>query len=208
MVAQPTFGTPFNSPPPHRVIDPRSPLLEGIQTSPWPPSYKPITLPKFNGRMDPYQFIMSFEVAMASAGGNEIVLAKSFVIAADGDALAWYSMLRPSSVYLWEDLRDRIIANFKGFTIESLMSMDLFQCRQNQGEALRDYLHRFVQLKAKMQNVPKDVAIEAAIKGLRIRAFVAHPAREKPSAIQELCTKFEKYYRSDNDLRRRLEGQN
>jgi len=69
---------------------------------------------------------MSFEAAVASAGGNDTVLAKSFVIAAKGDALAWYSMLRPSSVYSWEDLRDKIIANFKGFTIKSLTSMDLF----------------------------------------------------------------------------------
>ena len=69
---------------------------------------------------------MGFEAAGASAGGNATVLSKSFVIAAEGDALAWYSMLRPSSVYSWEDLRDKIIANFKGFTIESLTSMDLF----------------------------------------------------------------------------------
>ena len=87
---------------------------------------------------------MSFEVVVASAGGNDTVLAKSFVIAVDGDALTWYSMLRPSSVYSWEDLRDKIIANFKGITIESLTSMDLFQCKQNQGEALRDYFQRFV----------------------------------------------------------------
>ena len=69
---------------------------------------------------------MSFEAAVASIGGNDTVLAKSFVIAAKGDALAWYSMLKPSSVYSWEDLRDKIIANFKGFTIEFLTSMDLF----------------------------------------------------------------------------------
>jgi hypothetical protein len=73
---------------------------------------------------------MSFDVAVASAGGNDTVLAKSFVIAAKGDALAWYSMLRPSSVYSWEDLCDKIIANFKGFTTESLTSMDLFQCKK------------------------------------------------------------------------------
>ena len=65
-----------------------------------------------------------------------------------------------------------------------------------------------MQLKAKAPNVPEDVAMKAAIKGLRIGAFVAHLAREKPSTIQELYTEFEKYCRSDNDLRRRLEEQN
>jgi hypothetical protein len=42
---------------------------------------------------------MSFEATVAFAGGNESVLAKSFVIAVEGDTLAWYSMLRSSSVY-------------------------------------------------------------------------------------------------------------
>jgi hypothetical protein len=83
--------------------------------------------------------------------------------------------------------------------------MDLFQCKQNQGEALRDYFQRFVQLKAKAPNVLEDVAIEAAIKGLRIGAFGAHLARKKPSTIEELYNEFEKYCMSDNDLRRRLE---
>ena len=57
-------------------------------------------------------------------------------------------------------------------------------------------------------NVLEDVAIEAAIKGLRIGAFVAHLAREKPSTIEELYSEFEKYCKSDNDLCRRLEEQN
>jgi hypothetical protein len=65
-----------------------------------------------------------------------------------------------------------------------------------------------VQLKAKAPNVPEDVAMEAAIKGLRIGAFAAHLSQEKPSTIQELYTEFEKYCRLDNDLRRRLEEQN
>jgi hypothetical protein len=87
-----------------RTIDTRSPLSEGIQALPWPNEYKPITLPKFNGRTDPHQFLMSFEAAVASARGNDTVLSKSFVIAAEGDALAWPSMLKPSIIYSWENL--------------------------------------------------------------------------------------------------------
>ena len=64
-----------------------------------------------------------------------------------------------------------------------------------------------MQLKAKAPNVLEDVAIEVTIKGLRIQAFAAHLAWEKPSTIEELYNEFEKYCRSDNDLRRRLEEQ-
>ena len=70
---------------------------------------------------------------------------------------------------------------------------------------MRDFFQRFVQLKAKAPNVLEDVAIKAAIKGLCIEAFAAHLSREKPSTIEELYNVFEKYCRSDNDLRRRLE---
>jgi hypothetical protein len=87
---------------------------------------------------------MSFEVVVASAGGNDSVLAKSFVIATEGDALVWYSMLKPRTIYSWENLRDKILENFKGFSSESLTSMDLFQCKQSQGEPLKDYFQRYV----------------------------------------------------------------
>ena len=53
-------------------------------------------------------------------------MAKSFVITTEGDALAWYSMLRPGSIYSWENLQDKILANFQGFAAESLTSTDLF----------------------------------------------------------------------------------
>ena len=64
-----------------------------------------------------------------------------------------------------------------------------------------------MQLKAKAPDVPEEIAIEAAIKGLRIGPFAAHLARKKPTSIQQLYDEFEKYYRSDNDLRKRLEEQ-
>ena len=190
------------------ALDLKSPLLEGLEGSPWLASYKPIALSKFNDKTDPCQFLMSFMAAVASAGENETVLTKSFVIVAEGDALAWYSMLRSGSIYSWEILCDQILANFQGFATESLTSTDLFQCKQGQGEALRDYFQRFVQTKAKALGVPEEVAIEAAIKGLRIGPFAAHLVREKLTTMQELYHEFGKYYKSDSDFCRGLEDQN
>ena len=43
-------------------------------------------------------------------------------------------------------------------------------------------------MKAKAPNVLEDVAIEAAIKGLRIGPFVAHLAREKPQTIEDFTS--------------------
>ena len=59
--------------------------------------------------------------------------------------------------------------------------------------------------KTRAPNVLEEVATEAAIKGLRIRPFVGHLAREKPLSIKNLYNKFEKYCRTDNDLHKRME---
>jgi hypothetical protein len=86
---------PISLIPPSKPIDNKSPLSEGLYISPWPPTYKPISLPKFNGSIDPHHFKMSSKAALASIGGNDTVLAKSVIIVAEGDALAWYSKLKP-----------------------------------------------------------------------------------------------------------------
>jgi len=86
--------------------------------------------------------------------------------------------------------------------------MDLFQCRQSQGEALRDYFQRFVQTKTRAPGVPEEVAIEAAIKSLRIGPFAAHLAREELASMHELYHEFVKYCKSDSDFHKTLEEQN
>jgi hypothetical protein len=52
--------------------------------------------------------------------------------------------------------------------------------------------------------VLEEVAIEAAIIGLRIAPFAAHLAREKSASMHELYREFEKYCKSDNDFCKRL----
>jgi hypothetical protein len=86
---QQTFGTPISLIPPPKPVDIKSPLSKGLQTSPWPPTYEPISLPKHNGWANrPSSVHNELEVAIASAGGNDTVLAKSFVIAEERDTLA------------------------------------------------------------------------------------------------------------------------
>jgi hypothetical protein len=45
---------------------------------------------------------------------------------------------------------------------------DLFSCKQQLKEPLSQYFRRFIQIKAQVSNVPNNVVIIAAIKGLRM----------------------------------------
>jgi hypothetical protein len=66
--------------------------------SPWPANFRAETYPKYNGSTDAAQYIMSYQVAVASSGGDDATMAKSFIIALEGPALTWYTRLPPLSI--------------------------------------------------------------------------------------------------------------
>ena len=47
-----------------------------------------------------------------------------------------------------------------------------------------------------------------AIKGLQVGQYASHLAREKPSTVAELYEVIQKYYKSDDDYRKRIEEEN
>jgi hypothetical protein len=79
-------------------LDERSPLALQLQASPWPVNFRAGTYPKYNGSTDLAQYIMSYQVAVASSGGDDATMAKSFIIALEGLALTWYTRLPPLSI--------------------------------------------------------------------------------------------------------------
>jgi hypothetical protein len=68
-------------------LDERSPLAPQLQVSPWPTNFRAGTYPKYNGNTDLAQYIMSYQVAVASSGGDDATMAKSFIIALEGPGL-------------------------------------------------------------------------------------------------------------------------
>jgi hypothetical protein len=63
------------------AFDDASPLAAELQDTPWPSSYESPQLPMYDGHSDPKQFLMRYEATISSYGGNNAVMAKSFVMA-------------------------------------------------------------------------------------------------------------------------------
>jgi hypothetical protein len=59
---------------------------------------------------------MSYEAAILSAGGDDSVLVKSFVIVADEAAMQWYPLLSPGVIHGWEDLSSGSSQTFRVFS--------------------------------------------------------------------------------------------
>jgi hypothetical protein len=127
-----------------RFVDSESPLSIGLQTAPWPPKFKPVSLPKYNGFGNSRKFLMRYESAVNSAGGDDVALDKSFIIACEGPVLNWYSLLPPHSVYSWVDIKTKFMQAFQMFHDTIVEPSDLYNCKQKDREPLRNFVRRFM----------------------------------------------------------------
>jgi hypothetical protein len=167
-------------------LDERSPLAPHLQGSPWPANFRAGTYPKYNDSTYPAQYIMSYQVDVASSGGDDATMAKSFIIALEGPALTWYTRLPPLS-------------------IDALAELSL--CKQLERETLREYYRKFLTLKSQLPSVDDQIAIHYAISGLRASVLYSHCIRNPPKNLQELYQLFKKYARSEELHQRKVESQ-
>jgi hypothetical protein len=161
-------------------LDERSPLAPQLQVSPWPANFRAGTYPKYNGSTDPAQYIMSYQVAVASSGGDDATMAKSFIIALEGPALTWYTRFSPLSIDSWRSLRDKFLLNFQGYRLDTDALAELSLCKQQDKETLREYYCKFLTLKSQLPSVNDQIAIHYAISGLRAGVLYSHCIRDPP----------------------------
>jgi hypothetical protein len=188
-------------------LDERSPLVPQLQVSPWPANFRAGTYPKYNGSTDPAQYIMSYQVAVASSGGDDATMAKSFIIALKGPALTWYTRLPPLSIDSWKSLRDKFLLNFQGYRPDTDALAELSLCKQQEKETLREYYRKFLTLKSQLPSVDDQIAIHYAISGLRAGVLYSHCIRDPPKNLQELYQLFEKYARPEELHQCKVESQ-
>jgi hypothetical protein len=188
-------------------LDERSPLAPHLQVTPWPANFRAGTYPKYNGSTDPAQYIMSYQVAVASSGGDDATMAKSFIIALEGPALTWFTKLPPLSIDSWRSLRDKFLLNFQGYRLDTDALAELSLCKQLKKETLREYYRKFLTLKSQLPSVDDQIAIHYAISGLRVGVLYSHCIRDPPKNLQELYQLFEKYAKSEELHQRMVESQ-
>jgi uncharacterized coiled-coil DUF342 family protein len=187
-----------------QFVDPESPLSIGLQTAPWPPNFKPVSLPKYNNFGNSRHFLMRYESAVNSAGEDDVTLAKSFIITCKGPVLNWYSLLQPHLVCSWVDLKKKFMQAFQIFHETIAESSDLYNCKQKDRESLRNFIRRFMQQRSQIPEADDKRIIQALIKGLTPGPTALHLTRKKPKTIDELFHELGEYITSDKDHRRRI----
>ena len=70
----------------------------------WPPRFWPTITEKYDGSVNPAEFLQVYTTGIEAAGGDDRVMANFFPLALKGQARGWLMNLPPASVHSWEDL--------------------------------------------------------------------------------------------------------
>jgi hypothetical protein len=89
-----------------------APLADRLRVTSWPPKFRPHLPEKYDGTSNPSEFLQVYVTTITAAGGNTTVMATYFYVALSGPARTWLMNLTPRSVYSWEELCARFVANF------------------------------------------------------------------------------------------------
>jgi hypothetical protein len=74
-------------------------LAGHLRTMSWPPKFWPHLPEKYDGTMNPSEFLQVYVTAITAAGGNTAVMATYFHVALSGPARTWLMNLAPRSIY-------------------------------------------------------------------------------------------------------------
>jgi hypothetical protein len=166
-----------------------------------------VTPPKYHGNTNPRKFLICYEVAIASVGGDEATLGKSLIISLEDAAANWYSRLPPRCIYFWQQLKEKFLLNFQGFQAELDTKEDFPSCAQREKETLANFYQWFLQFKAQAPKVSDDQVITQAIKALRTGPLHNHLVRGWPKTVPDLYEQFAKFSKSEIQHFHKLEEQ-
>jgi hypothetical protein len=115
-------------------------LADHLRAASWPPKFRPHLPEKYDGTSNPSKFLQVYVTAITAAGGNIAVMATYFHVALSGPARTWLMNLAPGSIYSWEELYARFVANFASAYQQHGVEAHLHAVRQELGETLRTFI--------------------------------------------------------------------
>ena len=127
--------------PRHFVRKP--PYPTELLKQPYPEKYIVPTFSRFDGRKgSALVHISKFINSMGAYAGNGDLCLREFSKSLDDRAYTWYTTLPPGSVKTWEDMVELFCGKYFQ-TEEKITLVKLHTTKQESGEDLLHYIHRF-----------------------------------------------------------------
>jgi hypothetical protein len=121
-------------------------LADHLRATSWPPMFRPHLPEKYDGTTNPSEFLQVYVTAITAADGNTAVMTTYFHVALFGPARTWLMNLTPGSIYYWEELCARFVANFASAYQQHGVEAHLHAVRQEPEETLRKFISCFTKV--------------------------------------------------------------
>nr|CAH67052.1 OSIGBa0127A14.4 [Oryza sativa] len=152
----------------------------------WPPRFRPTITEKYDGSVNPTEFLQVYTTGIEAAGGDDRVMANFFPMALKGQARGWLMNLPPASVHSWEDLCQQFTMNFQGTYPRPGEEADLHAVQRGDDESLLSYIQRFCQVRNTIPCIPAHAVIYAFRGGVRHNRMLEKIASKEPQTTAEL----------------------
>jgi hypothetical protein len=133
----------------------------------WPPKFWPHLPEKYDGTVNPTEFLQIYSTSILAAGGNEVVMAKYFPVALTGTARSWLMNLPEWTLHSWSELCHQFTANFESSYTWSGNETELHAIQQRPGESLCSFIQRFSQVRNTIPRISNASVVVAFHQGVR-----------------------------------------
>jgi hypothetical protein len=170
-------------------------LADHLRATSWPPKFRPHLPEKYDGTSNPSEFLQVYVTAIMAAGGNTAVMATYFHVALSRPARTWLMNLAPWSIYSWEELCARFVANFASAYQQHGVEAHLHAVRQEFGETLRTFISRFTKVRGTIPCIFDASIIMAFRQGVRdkkmLEKLATHDVETVPTlfALADKCAR-------------------
>jgi hypothetical protein len=106
----------------------------------WPPKFWPHLPEKYDGTVNPAEFLQIYSTSILAAGGNEAVMANYLPVALTGTTRSWLMNLLEGTLHSWSELCRQFTANFESAYARPGNETDLHAIQQRPGESLRSFV--------------------------------------------------------------------
>jgi len=140
----------------------------------------------FTGVEDPEALLTAFHTQMMLSGGSDAVYCNVFMSTLSGTALDWFVSLPTGHTTTFQQFSKMFVEQYIVNKAPPLVSYDLFDVRQYQGESLKDFLNRFEAQIVRFPGKDEEMVVHAFKKGVLLGPFSESLIRSHPATFAEI----------------------
>jgi hypothetical protein len=141
--------------------------MDHLRMAAWPIKFRPHLPEKYDGTIDPSEFLQVYVTAIVVVGGDTAVMATYFHVALTGPARTWLMNQAPGSIYSWEELCAWFMANFASAYQQHGVEAHLHAIRQEPRETLQAFISRITKVRGTIPRISDASIITAFRQGVR-----------------------------------------